>query len=152
MKPDSLIRPLSADDLPSVAALEQQLFSHPWNLSRFETALQAGYLILGCEVEQQLVGYVVISHGGGVADLLTIGIDPGVQGAGEAQRLLKTAIETLRRFEVEELLLEVRASNKRAIGFYLKTGFEQVGVRKHYYPSSSGREDAWVFKRRLASP
>jgi ribosomal-protein-alanine N-acetyltransferase len=43
----------------------------------------------------------------------------------------------------------VRPSNTAAIRLYLSFGFEQVGMRRGYYQSPSGREDAAVLKRVL---
>ena len=41
--------------------------------------------------------------------------------------------------------LEVREGNARARAIYLRRGFEQVGVRRGYYPAPHGRrEDAIV--------
>jgi ribosomal-protein-alanine N-acetyltransferase len=49
--------------------------------------------------------------------------------------------------------LEVRRSNVRAIAVYERHGFQQVGVRKGYYPATrAGREDAIVMTLALARP
>ena len=52
--------------------------------------------------------------------------------------------------EMESLLLEVRASNQRAIQVYDTFGFAYIGRRKGYYPSTqSQREDALVMRLML---
>jgi len=43
------------------------------------------------------------------------------------------------------MFLEVRASNKAAIRLYERAGFEQVSVRRDYYPAVVGREDGLVY-------
>jgi ribosomal-protein-alanine N-acetyltransferase len=40
------------------------------------------------------------------------------------------------------MFLEVRPSNKAAIGLYESMGFNEFSVRKDYYPAINGREDA----------
>ena len=50
-----------------------------------------------------------------------------------------------------EAFLEVRPSNTAAARLYHSMGFEQVGVRRGYYQSTEGREDAAVL-RRILSP
>ena len=40
------------------------------------------------------------------------------------------------------MFLEVRAGNGRARNLYQSSGFSEIGVRKDYYPSALGREDA----------
>ena len=51
------------------------------------------------------------------------------------------------------LWLEVRAGNERAREVYARRGFEQVGVRKGYYPAGlARREDALVMSLKLPRP
>jgi len=50
---------------------------------------------------------------------------------------------------VETLLLEVRPSNHTAIQLYHSVGFNEIGVRKDYYPAHNGREDALILALHL---
>ncbi len=45
--------------------------------------------------------------------------------------------------------LEVRPSNRIAYRLYENLGFNEVGVRKDYYPAFVGREDALVLAREI---
>ena len=47
------------------------------------------------------------------------------------------------------MFLEVRASNETALALYVRRGFHQVGVRRHYYDQP--REDARVLPLTLVS-
>ena len=47
------------------------------------------------------------------------------------------------------MFLEVRESNPAAIQMYINHGFNEVGRRRHYYPTATGREDALVFGLQL---
>ena len=40
------------------------------------------------------------------------------------------------------MFLEVRASNASALALYENLGFNEMAVRRNYYPSAIGREDA----------
>ncbi len=40
--------------------------------------------------------------------------------------------------------LEVRPSNFSAIKMYIEQGFDEIGIRRNYYPSKMGREDALI--------
>lgn len=53
---------------------------------------------------------------------------------GIASKLVKKLFE----LSIDNITLEVRESNKPAINFYLKNGFEQIAVRKNYYKDESG--------------
>lgn len=47
------------------------------------------------------------------------------------------------------LLLEVRANDKD-LALYRHFGFQQIGVRRGYYPANGGREDALVLTHALS--
>jgi len=46
-------------------------------------------------------------------------------------------------------LSEVRVSNRAAYNLYTKLGFDEIGMRKAYYPARYGREDAIILARDL---
>ncbi|SUI39436.1 ribosomal-protein-alanine N-acetyltransferase [Serratia marcescens] len=66
------------------------------------------------------------------------------QRRGFGRLLLNALIEQLESRGVVTLWLEVRASNQAAIALYEDLGFNEVTVRRNYYPSAHGREDAIV--------
>ena len=45
---------------------------------------------------------------------------------------------------VATLWLEVRASNAAAIALYESLGFNEATIRRNYYPTTDGREDAII--------
>ncbi len=47
------------------------------------------------------------------------------------------------------MFLEVRDSNQSARALYDSVGFNEIGVRRGYYPAASGREDAVVMAKHL---
>ena len=49
----------------------------------------------------------------------------------------------------EDIILEVRASNNEAQALYHKLKFKSIGIRRGYYESENGREDAYVLKLSL---
>jgi ribosomal-protein-alanine N-acetyltransferase len=44
----------------------------------------------------------------------------------------------------QTLFLEVRRTNTVARALYRSFGFEEIGIRRDYYPAARGREDARV--------
>ena len=89
------------------------------------------------------------------ADILNIGIDPNFKRQGNGTALLNHFIEELRKRDIGEILLEVRAANKSAIQFYKKQGFEEISVRKNYYTKNSNnqsnREDGIIMSIKIPS-
>jgi ribosomal-protein-alanine N-acetyltransferase len=68
------------------------------------------------------------------------------QGQGVGGRLLTELLEIFRRLGVMEVILEVRAGNKRAQSLYHDLGFEIVTACKSYYPDGEG---AIIMRRSL---
>ena len=87
------------------------------------------------------------------ADILNIGIDTDFKRQGYGTGLINHLIEELRKRNISEILLEVRAGNKSAIQFYNKQGFEKISVRKNYYMKNSNnqsqREDGIIMSTRI---
>lgn len=157
------IRPMDEADLPEILAIEQRAHSHPWRPEHFENCLNAGYLALVVEAAEvkpsetssagskSPVAYALASAGGGQADLLNLVVAPEMQRRGIARALLLFLLGLLGD-EVDSIFLEVRASNHGAIRLYEETGFNQVGIRRDYYPAADGREDALVLALALSMP
>jgi tRNA threonylcarbamoyladenosine biosynthesis protein TsaB len=83
-----------------------------------------------------------------VAHVLVIAVAPDHQRQGHAQQLLAQITRSAQAQGAEGLLLEVRPSNDAALAFYAREGFNQIGVRRDYYPAGRGaREDAYVLKK-----
>ena len=76
-------------------------------------------------------------------------IDPQMQNKGYGRRLLAKILECAREHNANCAFLEVRPSNTAAVRLYESEGFNEVGVRRGYYPARHGREDAVVFAKQL---
>ena len=53
-------------------------------------------------------------------------------------------IDEVEKLGVVTLWLEVRASNVAAIALYESVGFNEATIRRNYYPTTDGREDAII--------
>ncbi|MDH5665223.1 MAG: ribosomal protein S18-alanine N-acetyltransferase [Nitrosopumilus sp.] len=146
------IRPMNEDDLDKVMAIEPHAYEHPWTKGIFRDCLRVGYSCWVIENEQgDIDGYGVMSVGVGEAHILNLTVAPEMQKQGLGKMLLQYFIELARHHALDTILLEVRPSNKAAVALYAKTGFNEVGVRKDYYPAKKGREDALILALSLIS-
>ena len=102
-----------------------------------------------------MVGYLIAMLTLDSADILNIGIDSDFKRQGYGTGLLNHLIEELKKKDIGEILLEVRAGNKSAIQFYKKQGFEEISVRKNYYTKNSKnqsqREDGIIMSIQIPS-
>lgn len=141
--------PMTHGDLAWVADAEQQIYSFPWTWSNFADSLSAGYSCWIMHYDGTPAGYAIQMQILDEAHLLNISVLPQLQRRGLGSLLLDHLCESARRFGATQMFLEVRESNHTAQALYRKWGFTQIGRRKGYYPSSTGREDAVVMRRGL---
>lgn len=142
--------PMSAKDLDEVLAIEYRVCAFPWGRGNFTDSLASGYSCWVCRVGGELVGYFVLMLAVDDAHLLTISVAEKRQRLGFGARLLRQAMDLARDGGATSMLLEVRPSNESALAMYRHFGFQQIGVRRGYYPANPGREDALVLTRALA--
>jgi ribosomal-protein-alanine N-acetyltransferase len=148
-------RPLYADDLAYVAALEAQIHLAPWTLGNFRDALAAGYAARVGEREGRVIAYGVLMLAPGEAQLLNLSVVPDCRRQGLGRALLAQFVADARRLGAEQMFLEVRVSNAAAIALYESAGFAPIARRVSYYPPAPGtgvREDALVMRRPLGGP
>ena len=126
--------PMDRSHLAGVAELERMCFSAPWNEAMLEEELYndtASFIVAEGE-DGQVLGYaglhVILDEG----YIDNVAVRPTCRRQGIADRLL----DVFCRFgqaNLAFLTLEVRESNRAAIGLYEKLGFRPVGRRKNYY-------------------
>ena len=148
-------RPLAAQDLPVVAALEARSHAAPWSERNFRDALAAGYSARVGLRGDRIVAYGVLMLGPGEAQLLNLSVVPDARRMGLGRALLQQFIDDARRLYADQLFLEVRVGNRAAIALYEAAGFVSIARRVAYYPPSNpgaGREDALVMRCALNGP
>lgn len=154
--PDEGLSPMGVADLEEVMAIEVRAYPHPWSRGNMIDSLAAGHAAwclrgpAGDRRPGPLWGYLIAMTGVEETHLLNITVSPEHQGAGHATRLMRALVAAAVARGDTQLWLEVRPSNLRARRLYAHLGFEQVGLRRGYYPDAgSRREDALVLRRRL---
>jgi [ribosomal protein S18]-alanine N-acetyltransferase len=80
----------------------------------------------------------------GECHILNLCVHPQSQGSGVGKKMLIHMLEVAREHHAVTAFLEVRPSNRMAIQLYSKSGFNEVGMRRDYYPAKHGREDAII--------
>jgi ribosomal-protein-alanine N-acetyltransferase len=142
------IRVATFEDIPALRGLDSLCGLNAWTPEIYKGLI----LNDACEVTVwfsglAVVGFCAVRTVKPELELLKIGVDPERQGEGIGTDLLNEALKTAIGLGCRECFLEVRWSNDRAISFYIKEGFEIVGVRRRYYRNPV--EDARVMRKRL---
>ncbi|WP_437673300.1 ribosomal protein S18-alanine N-acetyltransferase [Sorangium sp. So ce131] len=89
---------------------------------------------------QRALAFLIAWHVVDELHVLNIATCPTALRRGLATALMSRSLEYARQERVRLVLLEVRRSNRAAIGLYRKLGFTVTGVRPRYY--SDNDEDA----------
>ena len=135
---------LTPSDLAAAYAIEKRSHAFPWSEKTFASNQGERYLNLRLEVDGQLAAFAITQVVLDEAKLFNIAVDPAHQRRGLGRALLEHLITQLEQRDVFTLWLEVRASNAPAIALYESLGFNEATVRRNYYPTADGREDAIV--------
>lgn len=171
-----MLRPMSAEDINEVVAIERACQPTPWSDALFRDCLAGHYdcrsIVRGGvggvagvgevggvsgdavgadDPSAKLAGFVVLSSVLDEVHLLNIAVAPAWQRRGLAWAALRELIAHYRQTGMQYLYLEVREGNAAARALYRQLGFAEVGERKHYYRSPGGRENAILMTLPLSS-
>lgn len=138
------IRPMLDSDIHRVMEIEEAVYPFGWTEGIFHDCLRVQYscwvMLLGGEI----IGYAIMSVAVGEAHILNVALATEHQGQGYGRSFMRYLLDTARHHGADTAFLEVRPSNKAAIHLYDTLGFNQVGLRRDYYPSECGKEDAII--------
>jgi ribosomal-protein-alanine N-acetyltransferase len=138
------ISSLNPEDLAQAWAVEQRSHAFPWSEKTFASNQGERYLNFRLNVDDEMAAFAITQVVLDEATLFNIAVDPAWQRRGLGRQLLTHLIGELEQRDVLTLWLEVRASNVAAIALYESLGFNEVTVRRNYYPTTDGREDAII--------
>lgn len=143
------IRALGVEALPAMLLVEQQAHPTPWSEALLASNFGERYLNLGLWQDAQLVGFCIADQLLDESTLYNICLLPSSRGKGWGRLLLEHYLALTQQLGCQQWWLEVRCSNLVAQQLYLRVGYQQVGVRKGYYQTQNGCEDALVMQRTL---
>ena len=159
------LRAMQASDLPAVLSVEERAYNVPWTEGIFRDCLRVRYLCMVAELspspavdgvegaDGEIIGHAVMSVAAGECHVLNVCVHPDLHNRGIGRRMLRRLLALARRHDADTAFLEVRASNVGAIALYYSEGFDEVGLRRGYYPAAIDntveREDAVVMARAL---
>lgn len=142
-----MIRTINTEDLDTVVEIEKDLFGNSaWNENQFtyeinENPFSTIYVLI---YDEQIVGYIDLWITYDTAQIANLGVNRQYWRKGFARELMQKAIDTAVQEKCENITLEVRVSNERAISLYEKCGFMKINIRKQYYENG---EDAYLMMK-----
>ncbi len=128
---------MQKSDLDAVMAIEPTIYSHPWTRGNFADSLRSDHSAWVMMENDTLVGYALMYLVLDEAHLLNISVAKAEQGRGLGRMLLAHMITKAKGYGANNMFLEVRPSNKNAIALYEDVGFNEMSVRRNYYPAAN---------------
>jgi [ribosomal protein S18]-alanine N-acetyltransferase len=146
IKPEPVTyRLMTEADIDEILLIEKEVYNFPWTQNIFNDCLRVGYCSWVLLNEPGGIdAYGIMSIAVGECHILNLCVHPQSQGSGVGKKMLIHMLEVAREHHAVTAFLEVRPSNRMAIQLYSKSGFNEVGMRRDYYPAKHGREDAII--------
>ena len=141
-KPQYQFRAMTDADLDEIMEIEPHIYSHPWTRGNFADSLKSAHSAWVLLHNEKIIGYALMMMVLDEAHLLNLSISKPYQKQGLGRLLLEHMISIAQALNAANMFLEVRASNISAIALYENIGFNEMAVRRGYYPAQHGREDA----------
>ncbi len=132
------------DRSPRSWQIEQRAHAFPWSEKTFFGNRGERYLNFKLTADDRMAAFAITQVVLDEATLFNIAVDPDFQRRGLGRMLLEHLIDELEKRGVVTLWLEVRASNAAAIALYESLGFNEATIRRNYYPTAQGHEDAII--------
>ena len=127
-----MIRNVVGSDLSEIVDIENLSFSVPWPRFMFKSHLGSPGFVL-YEQDGIIKGYVIMDIIDSRVHLGSIAVHPKYVRCGIGTKLLDWCINFGKNYGANMFTLEVREKNRNVQMFYLKNGFEIMGIVPGYY-------------------
>ena len=133
-------------DYKTLIQIEKSIFKHPISVNELKSfEMNQSHVIWKIE-KIKIIGFVCFFHVRDEIEIIKICIVKSHQRKNYGSIL----INEIKKLNIKKIFLEVSIENVNAINFYLKNGFQKIGVRKGYYANDkSPRIDALRFCAKL---
>ena len=147
------VRAAQPGDAGLLAEIDGLVNVSPWSPRQFEAAcdgaMEAAESVLVLEHGDRVCGFIIFSSVLDEVCIHNLAVHPERQSEGIGRGLVVAALELVKQQGAGRCLLEVRESNSAARRLYEALSFQLDGIRKNYYPTPTGREDALLMSRQL---
>jgi len=137
-------------NLTIVCYNESLCYPLPWSDENLRGCLEGDYQCFVLQLKSRIIGHMIVQKVLDEIHLHNVCVLPEFQGFGVGHFWLEQLHLYAKQHLVKSIILEVRLSNQIAKSLYLKNGYREIGLRKDYYPTVGGREDAMVMKAQIS--
>ena len=133
------ISPCKINDYKVLIQIEKSIFNESISRNGLKSYENHTSHIIWKIEEIKIIGFVYFFHVKDEIEIIKICIIKSHQRKNYGSIL----INEIKKLKIKKIFLEVSIENVNAINFYIKNGFQKIGVRKGYYANDkSSRIDA----------
>ena len=134
-----VISPCKKSDYTNLIQIEKSAFQDYSSKNELKSLEKNTSHVIWKIEEKKIIGFVSFFH---VKDEIEI-IKICIIKTHQRKNYGSIIIDEIKRLNIKKIFLEVSVLNINAINFYLKNGFQKIGVRKGYYTNkNSSKIDA----------
>jgi len=133
---------MNTTHLDDVFNIEKESYGYPWSKNIFYDCVSNNYLCRVMLINDNIIGYVISSIVQDECHIMNLCIQKEYRSLGYGRQLLNYLQQEVKNIDCKLIFLECRPSNKSALKLYLSEGYNEIGIRKNYYPAVNGYEDA----------
>ena len=137
------------EHIADILEIERDSYGYPWSEKIFLDCISHNYHCNVLLLDEILVGYVITSFVQNECHIMNLCIKKDYRSHGYGKYLLNELHKEIINLNCKLVFLECRPSNKSALSLYKKEGYNEVGIRKNYYPATSGYEDALILAKNV---
>jgi ribosomal-protein-alanine N-acetyltransferase len=139
------IRTATEGDIPAILRIERAApTAAHWTEAQYRARIAEGLVWVAEADETGPFAFLAAKSVLKQCELENVVVDTACRRRGVAKVLLRALLARAVQIGCEEILLEVRSSNKAARRLYSSSGFTEVGTRNAYYRDP--QEDAILYR------
>lgn len=93
---------------------------------------KCGSVIYMAEIDNRIIGKIHLEISNGTGGIYGFGVLPEYRRKGYGREILVGAIEKLKEKNLKDIMLQVAATNKKALSLYKSCGFEETSTMDYY--------------------
>lgn len=129
-----MIRKLEKKDINRIVQLEEEIFGESLGYDIFMNEMDNPLIRFRVlEENNEIIGYIGGCFYFEEGEIYNFLIDKKYQHKGYGTMLITSLLDEIKKDGIKVVTLEVRHNNVNAYNFYLKFGFKEIAIRKHYY-------------------
>ena len=128
--------------IKDILCIENNSYGYPWSEKIFNDCLKNNYLCRVLILDNVLIGFLISSIIQDECHIMNLCVDAKYRGSGYGRLILNKLHDEIATISCKTVFLECRPSNISAMNLYESEGYNEIGVRRNYYPAPNGYEDA----------